>query len=115
MCWNNNKNPLTIKEALFFTSPTQQTSGHKEAKGPSGAGTLGDNLSDLQMKNGHGGEEIFKCHNCKLDDGALLLSDRNAAPECITTSDLQSLHFLSSGDGTGWIRKVADILRVLST
>lgn len=67
------------------------------------------------MKNEHGGEEIFKCHNYKLEDVALFLPGRKAAPKCITTSDLQSSHFLSSGDGTDWIRKMADILRVLST
>lgn len=78
LCWNNKKktNPPTIKQALFSTSPRQQTSGHKKDKGESREGTLGDNMSDLEMKNG----EIFKCHNCKPEDG--LLSGRNVALEC---------------------------------
>lgn len=71
------KNPPTIKQALFSTSPTQQTSAHKEAKGQSREGTLDNNVSDREMKN----EEIFKCHHCKLEDGAGLVSGRNVALE----------------------------------
>lgn len=38
-------------------------------------------MSDREMKNEHGGEEIFKCHHCKLEDGAGLVSGRNVALE----------------------------------
>lgn len=61
----------------------------KEVKGKSREGTLGDNVSDLEMKNEHGGKEIFKFHNCRLEDVGGHLSGRNVTPECSPTSDPQ--------------------------
>lgn len=124
LCWENKK--ATIKQALFSTSQTQQTTSHKEVKVQSIETAMGDKtkwmIKNCQIKKWKMNTAVRRSlnvrFNYKLEDRDGLLSDKNVAMECsgvYHNPNRSNYSFFFSRDGTAWIRKMTDCSWLLST